>query len=145
MVSHLFGGRDLLESKLTILVFYITKEPVDRYPLPTLWNWIVRLEGMEGISLEECRDRMVVYDPLCQDDQDKTSLTALLRKVTPVGENAFQTSLSTSTELRHVVKIKNGRSFNTHRCSRIYLAKTTIWLCFRIERGADSLGRLVKL
>jgi hypothetical protein len=114
MVSHLFGGRDLLESKLTILVFYITKEPVDRYPLPTLWNWIVRLEGMEGISLEECRDRMVVYDPLCQDDQDKTSLTALLRKVTPVGENAFQTSLSTSTELRHVVKIKNGRSRAQH-------------------------------
>ena len=84
MVSHLFGDRDLLESKLTILVFYITKEPVDRYPLPTLWNWIVRLEGMEGISLEECRDRMVVYDPLCQDDQDKKSLTALLRTVTPV-------------------------------------------------------------
>jgi hypothetical protein len=49
---------------------------------------------MEGISLEECRDRMVLYDPLRQDDQDKKALTALLRTVTPVGQNAFQTSLN---------------------------------------------------
>ena len=48
----------------------------------------------EGISLEKCHDRMVLYDPLSQDDQDKKALTALLRKVTPVGENAFQTSLN---------------------------------------------------
>jgi hypothetical protein len=94
MVSQLFGGRALLESKLASLVFCITKAPVDRYALSTLRNWIVRLAGMEGISLEECRDRMVVYDPLRQDDQDKKALTALLRTVTPVGENAFQTSLN---------------------------------------------------
>jgi hypothetical protein len=64
MISQLFGGRALLQSKLAILVFCITKTPVDRYRLSTLWNWIARLAGMEGISLEECRDRMVVYDPL---------------------------------------------------------------------------------
>jgi hypothetical protein len=49
---------------------------------------------MERISLEECRDRMVLYDPLRQDDQDQKALTALLRTVTPVGDNAFQTSLN---------------------------------------------------
>ena len=90
MLSQLFGGRTLLESKLESLVFCITK--ADR-PLATLRNLIVRLAGIEGISLEECHDRMVLYDPL-QDDQDKEALTALLRTVTPVGENAFQTSLN---------------------------------------------------
>ena len=94
MFSQLFGGRALLESKLASLVFCITKAPMDRYALSTLRNWIVKLAGMEGISLEECRDRMVLYDPLRQDDQDKKALTALLRTVTPVGENAFQTSLN---------------------------------------------------
>ena len=94
MVSQLFGGRALLESKLASLVFCITKAPVDRYPVSILRNWIVRLSGMEGISLEECRDRMVLYDPLRQDDQDKKALTALLRTVTPVDETAFQTSLN---------------------------------------------------
>ncbi len=90
MLSQLFGGRTLLQSKRESLVFCITK--VDR-PLATLQNLIVRLAGIEGISLKECRDRMVLYDPLSQDDQDKKALTALLRTVTPVGENEFQTSL----------------------------------------------------
>jgi vacuolar-type H+-ATPase subunit I/STV1 len=94
MFSQLFGGRALLESKLASLVFCITKAPVDRYALSTLRNWIVKLAEMESISLEECRDRMVLYDPLRQDDQDKKALTALLRTVTPVGQNAFQTSLN---------------------------------------------------
>ena len=35
----------------------------------------------------------ILDGPLRQDDQDKKALTALLRTVTPVGENAFQTSL----------------------------------------------------
>ncbi len=90
MLSQLFGGRTLLASKLESLVFCITK--ADR-PLATLQNLIVRLAAIEGISLKECRDQMVLYDPLSQDDQDKKALTALLRTVTPVGENAFQTSL----------------------------------------------------
>jgi hypothetical protein len=90
MLSQLFGGRTLLESKLESLVFCITK--ADR-PLATLQNLIVKLAGIEGISLDKCRDQMVLYDPLSEDDQDKKALTALLRTVTPVGENAFQTSL----------------------------------------------------
>jgi hypothetical protein len=67
---------------------------VERYSLCTLQKRIVELAGMENISLKECRDRMVLYNPLRQDDQDKKALTALLRMVKPVGENAFQTSLN---------------------------------------------------
>jgi hypothetical protein len=71
MLSQLFGGRPLLESKLESLVFCITK--ADR-PLATLRNLIVSFAKNEGIFLEECRDRMVLYDPLSQDDQDKEGL-----------------------------------------------------------------------
>ncbi len=89
----MFGGPTFLESKLASLVFCITKAG-HRYPLPTLRNWIVTSADKENISLKECHDRMVLYDPLSPDDQDKKALTALLRMVTPVGENAFQTSLN---------------------------------------------------
>ncbi len=84
----------MLASKVESLVFCITKAQLDRHSLSNLQNLIVRFAKSEGIYLEECRDRMVLYDPLRHDDQDKKALTALLRTVTPVGENAFQTSLN---------------------------------------------------
>ena len=90
------GSHAQLHSKRASLVFCITKvltkAPVKDYLLDNLRNSIVELAARKGISLEECRDRMVLYDPL--DDQDKKVLTALLRTVKPVGENVFQTPLT---------------------------------------------------
>ena len=101
----------------------------------------------EGISLEKCHDRMVLYDPLSQDDQDKKALTALLRKVTPVGENAFQTSLNDQDKML-LCELADECSSAISACMAASNAQGALdhWKCLEklnvIEHAAFEQGKI---
>ena len=62
-------------------------------------NWIVKLAAMEGVSLEACRDRMLLYDPLHEGTAHKKALATLLHAAAPVrAGQVLHTALSAQDE-----------------------------------------------
>ena len=61
---------------------------------------MVTLAKNQDIPFEECRGRMLLYDPLCENDADKNALKSLLREVQPVGRgHDFKITLNAQDEI----------------------------------------------
>jgi len=97
-LSKLFGGREKFKENLSSLVFCITKASTSpRSPgIDYFRDKVVALAKTQNVLLEKCRDRMVLYDPLCKNSTDKTTLKSLLRVVSPIEKgHIFKIQLKT--------------------------------------------------
>jgi len=85
-LSKLFGGPEKFKENLSSLVFCITKASTSpRSPgIDYFRDKVVALAKTQNILLEKCRDRMVLYDPLCKNSTDKIALKSLLCEVSPI-------------------------------------------------------------
>jgi len=106
ILLKIFAGKDALNAQLHSLVVCITKAPWVQdqggsyvKDLDGLQDAVVELARCEDIDLRAYKDKMVLYDPMQEDNTHKTALKSLLRAATPMGtSHSFKTTLNADDE-----------------------------------------------